>query len=480
MEDLLRCFIKKAESSSGEEWLRHYLSKALGPADMAEAAAEEANALDKTFLGIIIDSRKMEFRLPEEKLLKLKVSLIEMLAKNKTTVKEMQSLLGALDFATRIMPMGRVFCKSLYHSTIGLKSPRSHIRLSRALKDDLGLWLQFIDQFNGRRCVQEGFQEADALNLFTDAGMDLEGFEADLQFKEKMLLPEKSTLQQWGYPDSEGYSSLSPTSSVDSFSFSPPYPSCSFAEHNYNSFQTSSSKDEDLQTRQATLPEKKNHRRNRAMSHQRQSASEREKMRMRNLSTALQNLRRYLPPAVAPFGKNLTKIETLRLTIRYIAHLADVLGLDDETLMKRREESLRRSMCPVGLSCCQGDMHELCSSARTLLPETFSQYPTSPSVFPEATRPTGKDTNPISAEMYSPQFTDQGLPEETFSPCTMNSTPVHASPVTDMKAFLSKPPVSPDLGFCQDMIDDMWDELENKKLWTPFQTEENLQLQHFC
>ncbi|XP_075715574.1 uncharacterized protein LOC142750457 [Rhinoderma darwinii] len=301
----------------------------------------------------------------------------------------------------------------------------------------------------------------------------------DLQFKENMLLPECSKLQQWGYPDSEGYSSLSPTSSVDSFNFSPPYQSCSFAEDNYNSIQTSSPKDEVLQNRQTTSPAKKSHQRNSTISHQRHTASEREKMRMRNISTALQNLRRYLPPAVAPVGKNLTKIETLRLTIRYIAHLSDVLGLDDETLMKRREESLRRSMCPVGLSCCQGNMHDLCSAARTQLPETIPQYSTSPRIFPETASPTGMDTYPSSAEVYSPQFIDQGLPEETFSSCAMSSSPLHLSTVSNLKPFPSQPPVSPDLGFCQDMIDDMWDELENKKLCSTFQTE-HVQLPNFC
>ncbi|XP_077118808.1 uncharacterized protein LOC143774908 [Ranitomeya variabilis] len=303
----------------------------------------------------------------------------------------------------------------------------------------------------------------------------------ELQSKEKKLLPGYSTLQQVGYPDSEGYNSLSPTSSIDSFSFSPSYQSCSFAEEKYNSIQTSSPKDEDLQTGQATLPAMKNHSRNRTIFHQRQSASEREKMRMRNLSTALQNLRRYLPPAVAPFGKNLTKIETLRMTIRYIAHLSDVLGLDDETLMKRREESLRtRSMCPVGLCCCQGNIHEACSSAEAQIAETFPHYSTSPKVFLDTAIATCMDTISSSDERFSPQLTDQGLPEETLSPCAMSTESVHLSQAPDTKVLPSQSPVSPDLGFCQDMIDDMWDELENKKLWTSFQAEENLQLQHFC
>lgn len=59
---------------------------------------------------------------------------------------------------------------------------------------------------------------------------------------------------------------------------------------------------------------------------QRQSASQREKLRMRRLAQALHALRRYLPASVAPPGQSLTKIETLRLAIRYIGHLSQLLG----------------------------------------------------------------------------------------------------------------------------------------------------------
>ncbi|XP_035159708.3 mesoderm posterior protein 2 [Callithrix jacchus] len=69
---------------------------------------------------------------------------------------------------------------------------------------------------------------------------------------------------------------------------------------------------------------------------QRQSASEREKLRMRTLARALQELRRFLPPSVVPAGQSLTKIETLRLAIRYIGHLSAVLGLSEESLQRRR------------------------------------------------------------------------------------------------------------------------------------------------
>ncbi|XP_014808182.1 PREDICTED: mesoderm posterior protein 1-like [Calidris pugnax] len=86
----------------------------------------------------------------------------------------------------------------------------------------------------------------------------------------------------------------------------------------------------------------------------RQSASEREKLRMRRLAQALRRLRHYLPPALVPAGQSLTKIETLRLAIRYIAHLSALLGLSQEALARRRGAAPRHCpLCPQGLGWCQ-------------------------------------------------------------------------------------------------------------------------------
>ncbi|XP_058396468.1 mesoderm posterior protein 1 [Diceros bicornis minor] len=83
-------------------------------------------------------------------------------------------------------------------------------------------------------------------------------------------------------------------------------------------------------------------------SGQRQNASEREKLRMRTLARALHELRGFLPPSVAPAGQSLTKIETLRLAIRYIGHLSAVLGLSEESLQRRRR---RHSDAPLPRGC---------------------------------------------------------------------------------------------------------------------------------
>ncbi|XP_028432134.1 mesoderm posterior aa [Perca flavescens] len=140
-------------------------------------------------------------------------------------------------------------------------------------------------------------------------------------------------------------SSLSPTSSVDSFCFSPTSLQAAGNEQNIlDSFVFQSPAAPRLTHETQTLPcstssnpitstTKKS--RSRYPGKKRQTASEREKLRMRDLTKALQHLRTYLPPSVAPAGQTLTKIDTLRLTIRYISYLSAQLGLSEEVLEQR-------------------------------------------------------------------------------------------------------------------------------------------------
>nr|XP_020481525.1 mesoderm posterior protein 1-like [Labrus bergylta] len=138
-------------------------------------------------------------------------------------------------------------------------------------------------------------------------------------------------------------SSLSPTSSVDSFCFSPASLQSSsneqdaldcfvfkspVAPHLSNETQQSCSS----KTASTTTAKKS---RSRYPGKKRQTASEREKLRMRDLTKAMHHLRNYLPASVAPAGQTLTKIDTLRLTIRYISHLSAQLGLSEEALEQR-------------------------------------------------------------------------------------------------------------------------------------------------
>lgn len=91
------------------------------------------------------------------------------LRKKKVCLKDMQSLLGSLAFATRIMPMGRIFSRRLYMAIAGLKSPSSHLRVTSDMKEDILVWLQFLQHFNGKMVWQADFILDKELFLFSDA-----------------------------------------------------------------------------------------------------------------------------------------------------------------------------------------------------------------------------------------------------------------------------------------------------------------------
>ncbi|NWS14705.1 MESP1 protein, partial [Pachyramphus minor] len=157
-------------------------------------------------------------------------------------------------------------------------------------------------------------------------------------------LPATAPLQDWGCrgpPDTLGYSSSSPAASPDSCGLASPAAARGPCRGHAGPRPRG----------------RKGARGSGGPGVPRQSASEREKLRMRRLAQALLRLRHYLPPALAPAGQTLTKIETLRLATRYIAHLSTLLGLGRGAPAPRHCH-----LCPRGLGCCQDtDPHDASS-----------------------------------------------------------------------------------------------------------------------
>lgn len=122
-----------------------------------------------TFLGIEIDSIRMECRLPRDKLEKLKEEVRGTIGVRKLQLRQLQSLLGKLNFACRIIPMGRIFCRRLAAATAGVRAPTHFVSLSREHREDLRVWKQFLESFNGRALWMSGPISNCDLELFTDA-----------------------------------------------------------------------------------------------------------------------------------------------------------------------------------------------------------------------------------------------------------------------------------------------------------------------
>ena len=127
-----------------------------------------------TFLGIELDSNVMEARLPKDKLEKGQKMISEFMTKEKVTLTELQSLTGFLNFTTSVILPGRPFLRKLINLSKGLRKHYYKARLTKEVKRDLSIWLEFLNSYNGASFfIEEQWVEAEKLHLYTDAAKSL-------------------------------------------------------------------------------------------------------------------------------------------------------------------------------------------------------------------------------------------------------------------------------------------------------------------
>ena len=166
-----------------------------------------------TLHGIEVDTSSMTIRLPQEKLSELRSKVASMSVKKKSTLKDLQSLLGSLNFACRVIVPGRAFLRRLYDLTKSVSNPHHMVRLNKEARADLAAWSLFLQSFNGRvLCLPVKWDDSDALHLYTDAsGLayaailgaswiqgDFPSSWADVNIAIKELLPIVLAVRLWG------------------------------------------------------------------------------------------------------------------------------------------------------------------------------------------------------------------------------------------------------------------------------------------
>ncbi|XP_044162176.1 uncharacterized protein LOC122946539 [Bufo gargarizans] len=112
-------------------------------------AKTEGPATKVTFLGIILDTIKMEASLPSEKLLRIRSAISRAVQSHFLTRAELQSLLGMLNFASRIMPQGRAFLSRLLCLLPSAPEQDSVVHLDGQAFADLDMWSRFLSDWNG-------------------------------------------------------------------------------------------------------------------------------------------------------------------------------------------------------------------------------------------------------------------------------------------------------------------------------------------
>lgn len=106
------------------------------------------------FLGILLDTLKLEMRLPEEKMQELKALISTWLSRQAGKKRELLSLIGKLSHAAKIIVPGRIFLRRMLDTTHKAKHLDHWVHLGHEFKSDLAWWHCFIEVWNGRGMMQ--------------------------------------------------------------------------------------------------------------------------------------------------------------------------------------------------------------------------------------------------------------------------------------------------------------------------------------
>lgn len=168
LDDFL--FLSSAESASCQNDLDRFLQFCQHIGVPIKLDKTESARTVITFMGLELDSVRMEARLPVDKLTKVRDQLSNMSRTRKVTLKELQSLLGLLNFCCQVVPPGRCFLRRLTDLTCKVTKPHHKITLNKESRRDLQAWSLFVDHFNGRNLLlKKQWLTTSSLHLYTDA-----------------------------------------------------------------------------------------------------------------------------------------------------------------------------------------------------------------------------------------------------------------------------------------------------------------------
>ncbi len=122
------------------------------------------------FLGITLDSKTMTARLPPDKLGNYSEAIRELLAHKSIKVRDLQSVIGRLQFATSVVTVGKPFLRRLIDQLSHTDKPYWHLKLHQGAREDLSMWLTFLDSYNGVSIIrQRPITPSTSVKLFSDA-----------------------------------------------------------------------------------------------------------------------------------------------------------------------------------------------------------------------------------------------------------------------------------------------------------------------
>ena len=122
------------------------------------------------YLGVRLDSVAMTAYLPADKLARIIAMIDGFRHRRRITKRELLSLLGHINFASRVIRPGRSFISYLLSLAASVKELHYHVYLNQACLRDLSMWYNFMSEWNGISFFyDENVTLAADMQLFTDA-----------------------------------------------------------------------------------------------------------------------------------------------------------------------------------------------------------------------------------------------------------------------------------------------------------------------
>jgi len=125
-------------------------------------------------LGIIFDCIRLELRLSEERVSRMLATLHGLHGQDDLSVRDLQSIIGVLQFASLVLPAAVPYYRQLLNALIGLgQRPRSSRRLpmTAEMRSDIAMWTLLLGALNGRPVRRPVYHDLEPAALFTDASL---------------------------------------------------------------------------------------------------------------------------------------------------------------------------------------------------------------------------------------------------------------------------------------------------------------------
>ena len=131
-----------------------------------------------TVHGIELDTIKWEARLPGDKVKNMQSATEGIRKCRSISLRQLQSVIGLLNFACKVISPGRAFLRRLINLTIGISKPSHHVRLNSEARADLAAWHCFLSSYNDvTMLINSKLISSESIKLYTDAA-STQGFAA--------------------------------------------------------------------------------------------------------------------------------------------------------------------------------------------------------------------------------------------------------------------------------------------------------------